>query len=71
MTLKSSNLSANVGLGAFLINHLQVSINYNFALGKTGEIQSAVDAVSGITNAATGKTKVKNNAWQIAVAYYF
>lgn len=63
-TLKSSNLSANVGLGAMLVNHLQVSINYNFALGKTGE-------VSFTQNNITQSTDVKANAWQIAVAYYF
>ena len=36
-TLKSSNLSANAGLGLMLLNHLQVSANYNFAIGKTGD----------------------------------
>ena len=45
-TLKSSNLSANVGLGLMLLGHLQVSANYNFALGKTGEYQSIQGASS-------------------------
>lgn len=63
-TLKSSNLSANIGLGALLMNHLQVSINYNFALGKTGE-------VSATNNNVINSTDVKANAWQIGVAYYF
>ena len=37
-TFKSSNISANVGLGLMLLGHLQVSANYNFGLGKTGEL---------------------------------
>ena len=65
-TLKSSNLSANVGLGLMLLGHLQVSANYNFALGKTGEYQSIQGASSMLFE---GDTKM--NAWQIAVAYYF
>lgn len=67
-TLRSSNLSANIGIGATLLSHLQVKFNYNIALGKTGE----VDVKTG-TGAAwdvvTGKAKA--NAWQISAAYYF
>lgn len=61
-SLKSSNFSVNVGLGAMLLNHLQVSANYNIACGKTAEAKwtNAVDYA-----------KSRNNAWQIAVAYYF
>ena len=65
-TLKSSNLSANVGLGLMLLGHLQVSANYNFALGKTGEYEYIQSASSMMYK---GDTKM--NAWQIAVAYYF
>ena len=64
--MKSSNFSVNLGLGATLLKHLQVSANYNIACGKTGEIE-ATDAVKSII----GKGEGKNNAWQIAVAYYF
>ena len=64
--LKTSNFSINVGLGATLLKHLQVSANYNIACGKTGEIE-ATDAVKSVI----GKGEGKNNAWQIAVAYYF
>ena len=64
--MKSSNFSVNLGLGATLLKHLQVSANYNIACGKTGEIE-AVDAVRSVI----GKGEGKNNAWQIAVAYYF
>ena len=67
--LKDSNLSANVGLGLMLLNHLQISANYNIALGTTGEFE-VVNAVAGTAwNTVTGKTKA--NAWQISVAYLF
>ena len=38
-TFRSSFLTANAGLGAMFLNHLQVSVNYNFALGKTCDVQ--------------------------------
>ena len=67
-TLRSSNVSANVGLGLLLMDYLQLSANYNIALGKTGE----VDFKSG-TSAAwdTVRGKAKANAWQIALAFFF
>ena len=66
-TMRSSNVSANVGLGALLLSHLQLTVNYNIALGKTGDFE-VFDAIKKTWNTVTdGKT----NAWQIAVAYYF
>ena len=65
-TFKSSNISANVGLGLMLLRHLQISANYNFGLGKTGELD---EFLPGAVNAI--KENGKMNAWQIAVAYYF
>ena len=65
-TLKSSNLSANVGLGLMLLGHLQVSANYNFALGKTGEYEYIQSASSMMYK---GDTKM--NAWQIGLTYFF
>ena len=65
-TLSSSNISANVGLGITLMTHLQLSANYNIALGKTGEVE-AKDVTGGIWDAVNGKA----NSWQIALAYYF
>ena len=44
-TLKSSNFSANVGLGATILGKLQAKINYNVALGKTGEFESVSSTV--------------------------
>lgn len=67
-TLRSSNVSANVGLGLLLMDYLQLSANYNIALGKTGE----VDFKSGASAAwDTVRGKAKANAWQIALAFYF
>lgn len=45
--LKTSNFSINLGLGATLVKHLQVSANYNIACGTTGEIE-ATDAVKSV-----------------------
>ena len=64
-TLKSSNLSANIGIGATVFNKLQITANYNFQLGKTGDVDymnDAGDIVSG---------KLKTNSWQLGLGYYF
>ena len=66
-TLRSSNISANVGLGATLLNHLQITVNYNFALGKTGDIE-VWDATKQTWDAFTDG---KASAWQVSAAYFF
>jgi opacity protein-like surface antigen len=66
--LKDSNLSANVGLGLMLLNHLQISANYNIALGTTGEVDAG-KAIDTTWKTAIGKAKA--NAWQLSLAYYF
>lgn len=66
--LKDTNFSVNVGLGAVLASHLQISANYNIACGKTAEANSG-KVLENVTNTVFGNTK--NNAWQIALAYYF
>ena len=63
-SLKTANISGNAGLGLMFANHLQVSVNYNFALSKNAEYKV-------IKNGIENHVKVKNNAWQIALAYYF
>ena len=37
--VEKSTLSINVGIGATLLNHLQMAINYNMPWGNTGEFQ--------------------------------
>ena len=66
-TLRSSNLSANVGIGATILGHLQVTANYNFALGKTGEIE----VWDGVKNTWNAVTDGKTSAWQVSAAYFF
>ena len=61
-TLKSSNLSANIGIGATVAGHLQAKLNYNIALGQTGEAN--VKTLNQITEA-------KFNAWQVSLAWFF
>ena len=67
--LKSSTFSVNVGLGAMLLSHLQISANYNIACGKTGE--TTVSEVAGETVQQMFKKRGRANAWQIGLAYYF
>lgn len=61
--MKTSNFSVNVGVGATVLQHLQATVNYNIACGKTGEV----------TVRGTGEaiSKGKSNSWQIGVAYIF
>ena len=67
-SLKKSNFSVNVGAGVTLLNHLQVSANYNIACGKSADasLSKALDAV-----ANAGKDKSQNYSWQIALGYWF
>lgn len=37
-SLKSSNISGNVGIGATVFSKLQITANYNFQLSKAGEV---------------------------------
>ena len=67
-TLRSSNFSANIGIGATILSKLQVKVNYNIALGKTGEVD-VTDATGAAWDVVTGKAKA--NAWQVSAAYFF
>lgn len=67
--LKSSTFSVNVGLGAILLSHLQISANYNIACGKTGE--TTVSSALGELAQSAAKKRGRANAWQIGLAYYF
>ncbi|MDO4180755.1 MAG: porin family protein [Bacteroidales bacterium] len=63
--LKKNNTSFNVGAGVKLIKHLQIGVNYNFALSNTAEFTIPVDGGPSHT------VKVKNNTWQASLAYIF
>ncbi len=66
--LSSSNFSLNFGAGVMLLNHLQLSANYNVACGKTGDV-NVIDATT--TAAESLFSKGRSNAWQVSLAYYF
>ena len=67
-SLKNSNFSVNIGVGATLLSHLQATVNYNIACGKTADASIATvgDQVFG-----KDKTHSRANAWQIGLAYFF
>jgi hypothetical protein len=62
--LKNSNLSLNLGLGAIVLDHVQLHVNYNLALGKTSEFTTVSNGISEVI-------KSKTNTWQVSVAYIF
>lgn len=73
-TLKNSNMSLNIGVGATVFKHLELGLTYNIVLGKTGEVSyfDAVKAVGGeALSAAYKKENTRTNAWQLNLAYYF
>ncbi|MEG1563433.1 MAG: porin family protein [Bacteroides sp.] len=59
---KKQTTSFNVGAGVKLLRHLQMGVNYNFALSNTGEFIGSKDKEF---------YKMKNNAWQVSAAYLF
>ena len=57
---KTCQFSVNVGLGATLLNHLEVKANYNVVCGKSAS-----------TTVEDFKGNSRYNAWQLGLAYYF
>ena len=68
LSLKKSTTSFNVGAGLKLIRHLQLGVNYNFALSKTGTYICTPD---GGTASGNPSFDIKNNTWQVSLAYLF
>lgn len=59
--LEKSNTTYNVGAGLKLFRHLQLGVNYNLALSKTAVwVGDNEDPI-----------KIKNNTWQVSLAYLF
>lgn len=58
-------IGINIGAGVKLIKHLQLGVNYNIPLGKSGDVtfKDGVDAVF--------KDDYKTKTWQISAAYLF
>lgn len=58
--LKNNFTTFNVGVGAKFLRHFQAGVNYNFSLGKVGQIIDDENLL-----------KIKRKTWQISVAYLF
>ncbi len=61
-SLERSTFSWNVGAGVTLLSHLQVGVTYNIAMGETGKL-------GGVR--CHKRVNVKNNTWQVRLAYLF
>lgn len=68
LSLKKSTTSFNVGAGLKLIRHLQLGVNYNFALSKTGTYEYYTEGGPGDGHHSFN---MKNNTWQVSLAYLF
>ncbi len=55
---KDAQVGLNLGAGVKLINHIQIGVNYQFALGNSFKIMNS-------------DVKNKLNTWQISLAYLF
>ena len=54
--LEKSTLSINVGVGATLLNHLQVALNYNMPWGKTADFQTiSADELQNVDDLKNGQ----------------
>lgn len=68
LSFKESTTSFNVGGGLKLLKHVQVGVNYNFALSKTGKYEYYTEGGPGSGYHAFD---IKNNTWQVSLAYMF
>ena len=62
-TWKDSDISINLGVGAMLLNHIEVKANYNIPCGKTGSFN--------VENAVVKNISGKKKGWQIGADIYF
>ena len=63
--MKKSLFSVNVGAG-ITISKIQLTANYNIPIGKTGDL-----SVMEVADNVISGTKVRNNTWQVGLAYFF
>jgi hypothetical protein len=59
---KKAMVGVNIGGGVKLLNHLQIGVNYNAQLGRSGDVK---------LKDATKFSKYKFNTWQLSRAYLF
>lgn len=62
LTMNTSSFSWNVGVGINALSHFQLGVTYNIPLGNTAEINGV---------ATLNNMEVKNNNWQVRLAYMF
>lgn len=62
---KKNNTTFNVGVGVKLIRHLQIGVNYNFGLSRVASI------IGNDEFKEFAGEKIRNNTWQISLAYLF
>ncbi len=62
---KKNNTTFNVGAGVKLIRHLQIGVNYNFGLSRVASIIGNDEFKEFVGE------KIRNNTWQISLAYLF
>ncbi len=70
-SFKDSNFSINAGVGVTFMDHLQISANYNMAMGKTADVKINKAVENAAEQLIGKKAKSFNNSWQISLAYYF
>ena len=69
--LNKSTLSVNVGAGATLNSHLQVTAEYNISVGDTSDATVINVLNTTVDNKKKKKYNGHANSWQIALAYFF
>lgn len=62
---KKNNTTFNIGAGVKLIRHLQIGVNYNFGLSRVASI------IGNDEFKEFAGEKIRNNTWQISLAYLF
>ncbi len=67
---ENMNTTWNIGAGVRLLNHLEIGVGYNMALGKAGK--AIWEETSGTSAGSTDKElKYKTNTFQVQLAYMF
>jgi hypothetical protein len=66
---KKSSMSINLGAGAVLMDNIEIFVNYNINLSKSGEYE--IKTLDENNNPVTKTGKLRSNAWQFGLAYYF
>jgi hypothetical protein len=64
-TLRSTDLSWNIGAGVKLLSHLEIGAAYNIPLGKTAEYSNVSDLKD------VNYSDIKTKTWQVSATYYF